>query len=155
MDIRSIWKRIVSDIKDYYIGIFLLIVWNVVVRKIFHAFCPFLIMTGFPCAGCGMTRAVFHILTGSFERGMNLNPAAPFWILWIAYFVISRYILGKNSKWIMRLLGAVCVITFTVYLYRIMTQFPGDPPMTYYRNNIMSKYSTILKDLLQYIVQLW
>lgn len=154
MNIRSIWKRIVSDIKDYYIAILLFIVLNVVVRAVFHAFCPFLIITGFPCAGCGLTRAVFYILTGQFARGMNLNPAAPFWIAWIVYFLVMRYVCGKNSKWLMRFLGVVAVITLGVYLYRMLTQFPGNPPMTYYRNNIMSKYSTILHELLQYIEQL-
>lgn len=154
MNIRSIWKRIVSDIKDYYIAILLFIVLNVVVRAVFHAFCPFLIITGFPCAGCGLTRAVFYILTGQFTRGMNLNPAAPFWIAWIAFFLYTRYIRGKDSKWLMRFLGVVAVITLGVYLYRMLTQFPGNPPMTYYRKNIMSKYSTILHELLQYIEQL-
>ena len=151
MNIKSIWKRIVTDIKDYYIAILLLLGFNIVVRKVFHAFCPFLIVTGFPCAGCGMTRAVFYILTGRFKRGMNLNPAAPLWIGWVVYFLVNRYLLGKNSKWIMRLLAVVCVITFGIYLYRMFTQFPSYPPMTYYRNNLISKYSTILADLLQYI----
>lgn len=151
MNIKSIWKRIVTDIKDYYIAILLLILFNVVVRTVFHAFCPFLIVTGFPCAGCGMTRAVFYILTGRFKRGMNLNPAAPLLIVWVVYFLVNRYILGKNSKWIMRILAVVCVITFGIYLYRMFTQFPSYPPMTYYRNNLISKYSTILADLLQYI----
>lgn len=151
MNIRSIWKRISSDIKNYYIAILLFIALNIVVRKVFRAFCPFLIVTGLPCAGCGMTRAVFCFLTGQFERGMNLNPAAPLWILWIAAFVINRYILGKNSKWIRVLLGMVVVITLVIYLYRMLTQFPSYPPMTYYRNNIMAKYNTILRDLLQYI----
>lgn len=151
MNIRSIWKRISSDIKNYYIAILLFIALNIVVRKVFRAFCPFLIVTGLPCAGCGMTRAVFCFLTGQFERGMNLNPATPLWILWIAAFVINRYILGKNSKWIRVLLGMVVVITLVIYLYRMLTQFPSYPPMTYYRNNIMAKYNTILRDLLQYI----
>ena len=151
MNIGSIWKRIRSDIKNYYMAILLFIALNIVVRKVFRAFCPFLIVTGLPCAGCGMTRAVFCFLTGQFERGMNLNPAAPLWILWIAAFVINRYILGKNSKWIRVLLGMVVVITLVIYLYRMLTQFPSYPPMTYYRNNIMAKYNTILRDLLQYI----
>ena len=137
---QNIWKRIIADIKRYYIAVLLLIVLNIVVRKVFHAFCPLLIVTGFPCAGCGMTRAVFYILTGRFARGMKLNPSAPLWIGWILYFLVNRYILGKKSKWVMRFLGVVCVITFAIYLYRMLTQFPGEPPMTYYRNNMISKY---------------
>lgn len=148
---KNIGKRIAADLKNYAVAILLILLWNIIIRKIFHAFCPFLIVTGFPCAGCGMTRAVFHILTGSFERGMRLNPAAPFWILWIVFFVVERYIIGRNSKWVMRFLGAVCVITLGIYLYRMSTQFPGDPPMTYYRNNLVAKYRTILEELLQHV----
>ena len=151
MKIKNIWKRIVADVKSYYIAVLLFIALNIVVRSLFHAFCPFLIVTGFPCAGCGMTRAVLCFLTGQFERGMNLNPAAPFWILWIAVFIINRYVFEKNSKWIKLLLGMVVMITLAVYLYRMITQFPSYPPMTYYKNNIIAKYSTILRDLLQYM----
>ena len=150
MNIKSIGKRIVSDIRNYYIAILLFIALNIVVRAVFHAFCPFLIITGFPCAGCGMTRAVICLLTGQFTRGMNLNPAAPFWIAWIVFFLYTRYVRGENSKLVKILLGIVVVITLAVYFYRMLTQFPGNPPMTYYRNNILAKYSTMLRDLLQY-----
>lgn len=151
MKIKRIWKRIVTDIRNYYIAILLFIGLNIAVRTAFHAFCPFLILTGFPCAGCGMTRAVLCFVTGQFERGMNLNPAAPFWILWIVFFVTNRYVYGKNSKWIKILLGIVASITMVIYFYRILTQFPSYPPMTYYKNNILAKYNTILRDLLQYM----
>ena len=149
MKIKSILKRVVQDIRTYCIAIILFIGFNIVVRTVFHAFCPFLIITGFPCAGCGMTRAVFCFLTGQFERGMNLNPAAPFWIVWIFLFVIDRYAYGKNSKWIKVLLGIIVSITMVIYLYRMLTQFPSYPPMTYYKNNILAKYGTFLKELLQ------
>ena len=98
-----------------------------------------------------MTRAVLCFVTGQFERGMNLNPAAPFWILWIVVFVTNRYVYGKNSKWIKILLGIVASITMVIYFYRMLTQFPSYPPMTYYKNNILAKYNTILRDLLQYM----
>ncbi len=149
MDIRAVWKRVVSDIKSYYLGILLFGIWNIVVRVIFDAFCPFLIVTGLPCAGCGMTRAVYHILTGSFARGMKLNPAAPLWILWVALFLGNRYIRGKKCKWLTGLLCVTCMVTLVIYVYRMITQFPGDPPMTYYRNNLLSKYGAFFHDLLQ------
>lgn len=152
---RRILARILKDIKNYYMAILLFLIWNVIIRKVFHAFCPFLIVTGLPCAGCGMTRAVFYILTGDFARGMRLNPAAPFWIAWIVYFIVNRYFIGKNSKWVMRLLGIVCVITIGIYCYRMWHDFPGSPPMTFYRRNIMSKFFPFYNDLLQHIVQLW
>ena len=153
--IEAICKRIWKDIKTYYIAAILFLIYNAVVRHFFHAFCPFLIMTGFPCAGCGMTRAVYYILTGQIVRGMDLNPAAPLWIAWFAFFAVKRYIRGKDSKWTMRLLGGVWAVTLVIYAYRMATQFPGSPPMTYYRNNLMTKYSTICHNFLHYIKQLW
>ena len=139
MNIRDIWKRVISDIKAYYKVVLLFIALYIIVTMIFGAFCPFVIITGFPCAGCGMTRAVWNILTGNFVLGVNYNPAVLFWIAWGIYFVISRYILGKNSKWVMRTLEIVCVVTLAIYVFRMLTQFPGEPPMTYYKENVLSK----------------
>lgn len=136
---RAVWDRIAADIKNYYIGIILFAVYNVVVRKMFHAFCPFLITVGFPCAGCGMTRAIYHILTGSFQRGMNLNPAAPLWILFFVYFFWQHYIKGKDGKSLLWCLGVVCAATFLIYIYRMLHEFPGDPPLVYYRNNLVAR----------------
>ena len=53
------WKRLWKDLRDFKTAIFALVLYNVLARSLFHAFCPQLILTGFPCAGCGMTRAVF------------------------------------------------------------------------------------------------
>ena len=73
MNIRSIWKRISSDIKNYYIAILLFIALNIVVRKVFRAFCPFLIVTGLPCAGCGMTRAGIAMMQLDFYQAIRYN----------------------------------------------------------------------------------
>ncbi len=137
--IRQIGIRIWEDLKAYRIAIVLFVVWNIVVRMFFHAFCPFLIVTGFPCAGCGLTRAVFFILTGRFTRGMKLNPAALFWIVWILWFFWNRYVYGRSRKRTMFWLGVVCVITLVIYIYRMIHYFPSDPPMVYFPNNVIRK----------------
>lgn len=134
---KTVLGRIWRDIKDYRSAILLFALWNVAVRKMFHAFCPFLIFTGFPCAGCGMTRAVFYILTGRITRGMHLNPAAPLWIIWISWFFWNRYVRGRYKKSAMLWLGAVCAVTFLIYVYRMVNYFPGDPPLVYYRGNLL------------------
>lgn len=136
--IQVVLERIWKDIKSVRIAILALLLYNVIVRSVFHAFCPQLILTGFPCAGCGMTRAVFYILTGRFARGMQLNPAAPLWILFLACFFVNRYLRGGAPLKHMRLwLGFVCLVTFVIYLYRMLHFFPGEPPLVYYRNNIL------------------
>lgn len=137
--LRIVFGRIWSDIRNFRIAILALVLYNVAARSVFHAFCPQLILTGFPCAGCGMTRAVYYIMTGRLARGMQLNPAAPLWILFLGCFFGSRYLRGVHLKHASLWLGLVCAVTFGVYLYRMLHFFPGEPPLVYYRNNILRR----------------
>lgn len=132
-------KRLAKDIKAFYPAVIAFGIYNFVVRKIFHAYCPFLILTGFPCAGCGMTRAIFFILTGRIKRGMALNPAAPMWILFLLWFFIERYFRGRTPKYTKVVLAVVVLVTFGIYVYRMVNFFPGSPPLVFYRNNIISR----------------
>lgn len=67
--IKTALGRIWKDIKNFRAAACFIAVYNVAARMLFDAFCPQLILTGLPCAGCGMTRAVFYILTGRLARG--------------------------------------------------------------------------------------
>lgn len=138
-NMRAVFNRIFQDIRKFRTAALVFAVYNIVIRKIFGAFCPQLIITGFPCAGCGMTRAVFYILTSRFERGLRLNPAAVFWIVFLVWYGWNRYVRGIRPKNAMRWLGMVGVVTLLIYLYRMANFFPGDPPMVYYRNNIIRR----------------
>lgn len=132
-------RRLINDLKAFYPAIIAFAIYNIIVRKMFHAYCPFLILTGFPCAGCGMTRAVFYILTGRIRRGMALNPAAPMWIVFLLWFFAERYLRGRTPKYVKAVLAMVTVITFGIYLYRMIHFFPGSPPLVFYRNNLISR----------------
>lgn len=137
--IQTVLGRIWKDIKAFRAAIFFFAVYNVAARTLFGAFCPQLILTVFPCAGCGMTRAVFCVLTGQFARGMRLNPAAPAWVIFLCWFFWNRYIRGTHQKNTYLWLGIVCAVTLAVYLYRMINCFPGNPPMVYFRNNILRR----------------
>lgn len=132
-------KRLTKDIKAFYPAVIVFGIYNFFVREIFHAYCPFLILTGFPCAGCGMTRAIFFILTGRIKRGMALNPAAPMWILFLVWFFIERYLRGRTPKYTKVVLATVVLVTVGIYVYRMVNFFPGSPPLVFYRNNIISR----------------
>lgn len=131
--------RLKKDLKTFYPAVIVYAIYNIIVRKIFHAYCPFLIATGFPCAGCGMTRAAFFILTGQIKRGMPLNPAVPLWLIFLLWFFIERYLRGRTPKHVKAVLAAVVLITFGIYIYRMIKFFPGNPPLVFYRNNLISR----------------
>lgn len=56
----------------------------------FFPACPFRLLTGFTCPGCGTTRALHQILHGHFDTAFTLNPlllaAIPFLL-----FALLRY----------------------------------------------------------------
>jgi hypothetical protein len=56
----------------------------------FFPACPFRLLTGFTCPGCGTTRALHQILHGDFAAAFRLNPllllAIPFLL-----FALLRY----------------------------------------------------------------
>lgn len=149
---KEIWSRIWNDIKQYCWLLIAFVMWNVMIRSVYHAFCPILIFFGIPCAGCGMTRAIWFILTGQFERGMRLNPAAPLWICALIYVIVMRYLLGKKVKGIYMCLGIVVITSFVIYVYRMLTLFPGNPPLVFHRNCVLEQifpgYMDVIKGLI-------
>lgn len=123
-----------------------------VMRALFGAFCPSVIVTGFPCPGCGMTRAVLYLLKGQFLRSWALNPAAGLWGLWALWFAFERYIRGQKCKGLTWALCGIALFMISVYLIRMVRYFPDRPPYVYTPNNLFSRiipgYRSIIKHLL-------
>lgn len=136
----GIGKRIAVDLWSCKEAIIAFLVYYVFVHVVFHAFCPLVMMTGFPCAGCGMTRAVFFMLTGQFARSWNLNPMAFPVMLFAGYCMIYRYILGKKIKGFKTGVIILCLVMLIYYVYRMYTVFPERPPYVYTEGNFLERY---------------
>jgi hypothetical protein len=79
-----------------------LVIWSLIIAGAAYLFffepgktgffpaCPFRLLTGFTCPGCGVTRALHQILHGHFYTAFTLNPlfllAIPFLL-----FALLRY----------------------------------------------------------------
>lgn len=66
--------------------------------------CPFRVITGMPCPGCGTTRAVFELGSGRPITSLLLNPLGVFvWVYFLAVLanwvgVLSRSAFEKTSQ---------------------------------------------------------
>ena len=137
---ETVWKRIKADLKEYRIALLVLGIYYVLVRRIFRAFCPMVILTGLPCPGCGLSRAVWYLLTGQIRRSFLLHPLGVFWILFILYFFVNRYFLGKKvTKAMLIYLCILLLATLFLYFFRMVTIFPDRPPMSYTGRNLFEK----------------
>lgn len=143
-----LWKDI-CEYKMLGIGI---LVYYVIVSYIFSAFCPSVIVTGFPCPGCGITRGFLFVMTGQFERAWNINPLIYGWIFFALYVGVQRYLLGREARGWKKLLAILAVAMIVVFIYRMYRYFPNKPPMTFTGGSIFEKivpnYGRLIRELI-------
>jgi hypothetical protein len=53
-----------------------------------HTLCVFRNLTGIPCPGCGMTRAILRLGQLRFRDAVALNPFSPFLLAGLAAYVV-------------------------------------------------------------------
>lgn len=144
--------RIRKDIRDYYRGLLIVIGLYFLLHYFFDAFCPSVLVTGFPCPGCGMTRAVLYLLKGQAARSYALNPAASLWMLWALYFAWQRYVKGKRTKSVIWLAMGIIVFMLVSYVYRMHMFFPDRPPYVYTPDNLLAErlpgYQEVVRKIL-------
>ena len=82
--------------------------------------CPFYLLTGLHCPGCGSLRAAHQLLHGHWAAALRMNPFAvalmPLVILGSAWRWTERRRLGRqvrplSARWIWLLLAAMVVFT--------------------------------------------
>jgi hypothetical protein len=94
--------------------------------------CPFRNLTGLPCPGCGLTRAVYHLAHGDFRQAFACHIFAPAFFLLVFAEIINSIVgiarKGKPLFWwselfshrILKVPAYLFVISVVVYnIYRI------------------------------------
>ena len=138
-----------QDIKTYLPPLFLSLLFFIVFKIIWNEICPLVILTGFPCPGCGCTRAFFSVLRLDFKAALDYNACIYLFIIICIYFSIFRYILGKKVPYIKQLVILFITILILYFIYRMATEFTMHPelhnhkvhsPMYYKTDNYLYKY---------------
>ncbi len=119
----------------------------ILLSYIFHFVnCPIKLCIGYPCPGCGMTRACLSIFRFDFKSAFHYNPFVfllPF-LLWIVIFRqrpwISK-IYNNTFFWII-----ILVLVVVVYVLRLLYVYPN-VPMDYYSENILNKIIQFVKKI--------
>lgn len=147
-----IGNRIGTDIRRYGRGLIAAVILYFIMHRLFDAFCPSILIAGFPCPGCGTTRAMLCLLRGQAARAWALNPAAVFWMVWAVWFAVERYVMGRRPKALMWMACGILIFMILVYIMRMRLYFPDRPPYTYTGNNLFSKllpgYNKVIRFLI-------
>jgi hypothetical protein len=84
---------------------------------VFYPRCPFYLLTGFQCAGCGTLRAAHSLLHGEWLRAFAFNPL-------LFFSVPAIVVLFFRPDWARKpVVGWIAVAV--VFLYSIIRNFTG------------------------------
>ncbi len=53
-----------------------------------QSFCPFKMLTGFPCAGCGITKSLVYFYEGNLPKSLHYHILGPFVILFCLLTIV-------------------------------------------------------------------
>ena len=117
-------------------------IYILIVKRFLHKMCPFVLLTGYPCPLCGMTRAFFALFRGDFKTAWELHPFACILVVVILILAIRRYIFHKEIRNIRKMMILISAGIVFLYVYRMMFCFNGVPPMSYYSDNLIHRIMT-------------
>jgi hypothetical protein len=64
-----------------------------------QSFCPFKMVTGFPCPGCGITKSLVYFYQGDIYKSLSYHILGPFVILfcWLTIIILTTEIITKKE----------------------------------------------------------
>lgn len=134
---------IYNDLKKYALSALFALLGLIILQILFKRICPISIITGYPCPGCGITRAFFFFLTFRWNLAFSYNPTIFLWLLIFTWGIFLRYFIKDNTfqknqkKIFIRAVTTVGLISIAVYIVRMNIFYPNVPPMTYNSFNIL------------------
>jgi hypothetical protein len=64
-----------------------------------QSFCPFKMVTGFPCPGCGITKSLVYFYEGDIYKSLSYHILGPFVIVfcWLTIIILTTEIITKKE----------------------------------------------------------
>lgn len=130
-------RRIGRDILRIKFPLILTAVYVSAASLLTEEICPLRILTGFPCPGCGLTRAGVLVLTGHWNNAAQMNLMIFLWIPAFIFLFLGYYLFPGKQKYAVAFLIVTCILTLTYYTVRMALYFP-EPPLTYRADNLLT-----------------
>lgn len=107
-------------------------------RNITGTACIMSATIGFPCPGCGMTRAWISFFKGDFIKAFKYNPLFLL-VLFIAILCIFIYLKNIKLKSLEKIIFIIVALFLMVYIIKMVLYFPNVEPMTYNKNAFLPR----------------
>ncbi len=137
--LRRSAERLITDLWEYRYALIGLALYYVFTRLLGVPFCPMRTLTGFPCAGCGLTRAFVDLAGGRITEAAGMNPMAFPVAALMLYCAWFRYGKGMRIPGLWPLLGALVAGMLIFYGVRMYRFFPERVPYVYTKGSLLEK----------------
>jgi len=114
--IKCVVIKIKNDIRTAAIPLIMLTIYYFVTKIRYGLFCPYRIVVGRLCPGCGLTHSCTDIILFRFKEAWQYNAAGFAWVPFIIYVVIFRYFTNRKPKLIWLFCIITCLITIMQWL---------------------------------------
>lgn len=151
--IREILGRVGKDLRGALAVAAAFLIYYLMIHSIFDAFCPFLVATGIPCAGCGLTRATIYLLKGQVRRAALINPSIFPVLAFAVYCGYFRYVRGSAIRGLKIALAILVTGMLAVYTVRMIMYFPGQAPYIYQSDNLFAAWIPGYREWMQRLVR--
>ena len=143
------YEQFIKDIKQTKWAIIVIIAYFVFGRKFIYSICPLIMLTGYPCPSCGLTRAGIRLLHFDFAGAWHMHPFIYVVAILVFRYCWNRYIrLQLRQPKSMKILAGIALVALVIfYIYRMVRYFPGEPPMSYYSGNLLHTCKNFLANL--------
>jgi hypothetical protein len=125
-------ETILKELKSSWGVLVIMIVYVIFASFFLGTGCLFSSTTGFPCIGCGGTRAGLALLHGNIIESLRLHPLfIPAVILFGAYFTIFFFKGKTAAKKLDKALIIFTIAAVILFIIRMILFFPHTEPMIY------------------------
>ncbi len=94
----------------------------------YETWCPIERMIGFPCPGCNMLSASYHLLRFDYDTAMFFHPLVIVFFIYammeLVFYIRFKTIHTKQATYLRIVFFALLV---GVYIYRMITVYPNYP----------------------------
>ena len=144
--IKRILKAYRAVVSAWWVFL-IIIVYYIIAWRLFGTGCVLASTIGFPCPGCGATRALAELIKGNFISSLYFHPLLiPSVILIFIYFFLW---LTRESmpKYLDKFLIVYVIIVVALFIVRMVLMFPNHPPLNF-------NYNALLPTIIRFITSM-
>jgi len=134
--------------KTNIIAAFIFLLYYVATTQFLGLSAPTMILMGFPCPGCGMTRAARFFITGNFAQSFAMHPL----LMPTAAFALWAFVWwlkGKDMEKLKTPFIILLVIFLITYIARMWLFFPHQEPLVANPDSLLHNMINLFKRRLQ------